>query len=835
MNKILILYASETGTSQDLAHLLAARLRRLTLSSSRYSHNNNNTNDNNTQNTINPIAQIIVSSLDDYLPKLVDLINGNEYINNNENKNKNPFILLLPLISTTGQGEMPQNAHKFWKFLLRKKLPSNLFSQQTINNRPSFQFSTFGLGDSSYPRFNWAVRKLHTRLLQLGAHELVESIPRAEADEQSSDPPTDRVYQEWEDLIVKYLESLPAYQDPETGVGLLNTIPDEIILPPITPTTISNTSLPIDDNNNHSQNDIISQSLTRIIKKHSGTSTSIINPSVSIANVTKMDRITSPSHFQDVRHIVLEVPIPNDDESSSNSYFSYKPGDTIALYPSNNPDDVSILLNHLGWTSVADNLVTVSPDFIQTVLSDYPNSSSIQLVQPLTLRNLLIYHLDIMTVPRRSFFNAIWRFAKEIPSSDDDDDDDSTISTKPTTTTTTTDRKFTAPDASREREKLREFCTAVDEDSLQDLYNYANRPRRSILETILEFKSLSNNSISPSYITDIFPILKPRLFSIASYCPQPLKNSNSNGSNDSNVRKFELCIAMVKYKTILRRTRRGVCSRWLEDVISPQITNNENNDNNNKYPQIIVSLHNNNLFKSTPIQFSNGSSPLILIATGTGIAPIRSLIQYYDSLVTSSSFSGDINNNKFPEIHLFFGCRNSKLDFHYKNEWLFKYLKKYTNLRLYVAFSRENENEKEENKEENVVDDDDDDIFIKTLIKQNRYQIMKGVHIQKLLSSTKSTNNNNNALSTTKTSSSSLSNLIINHNAIIYICGSSGKFPIETRSTFIEILETYYSNNKNIDNDNNNKNNDNDNDFKIQSENYIKLMEQQGRFIQETW
>ena len=62
--------------------------------------------------------------------------------------------------------------------------------------------TTFGLGDSSYPksviilrglhmagadslpRFNWAARKLHKRLVQLGANE---AYPRGEADEQHNE------------------------------------------------------------------------------------------------------------------------------------------------------------------------------------------------------------------------------------------------------------------------------------------------------------------------------------------------------------------------------------------------------------------------------------------------------------------------------------------------------------------------------------------------------------------------------------------------------------------------------------------------------------------------
>ncbi|KAL8643586.1 MAG: hypothetical protein Q9226_008261 [Calogaya cf. arnoldii] len=83
------------------------------------------------------------------------------------------FDFAVAVISTTGQGDLPANARSFWKKLLRKKLPPHYL--RDIN------FTSFGLGDSSYPKFNWAARKFHKRLVQLGAHEF---LPRGEGDEQ---------------------------------------------------------------------------------------------------------------------------------------------------------------------------------------------------------------------------------------------------------------------------------------------------------------------------------------------------------------------------------------------------------------------------------------------------------------------------------------------------------------------------------------------------------------------------------------------------------------------------------------------------------------------------
>lgn len=86
------------------------------------------------------------------------------------------FDLVVFVVSTTGQGEVPKNGRKFWKGLLRRQLPPGCLA--------AVQFTTFGLGDSSYSKFNWAARKLHKRLEQLGACEF---YPRGEADERHDD------------------------------------------------------------------------------------------------------------------------------------------------------------------------------------------------------------------------------------------------------------------------------------------------------------------------------------------------------------------------------------------------------------------------------------------------------------------------------------------------------------------------------------------------------------------------------------------------------------------------------------------------------------------------
>lgn len=81
--KITILYASQTGNCQDVSE-------RLWREAKNY-------------NFYGPVL-----ALDDF--------NISELINEK---------LVVFVCSTTGQGEEPDNMKKFWKFLLRKNLPSN--------------------------------------------------------------------------------------------------------------------------------------------------------------------------------------------------------------------------------------------------------------------------------------------------------------------------------------------------------------------------------------------------------------------------------------------------------------------------------------------------------------------------------------------------------------------------------------------------------------------------------------------------------------------------------------------------------------------------------------
>lgn len=489
----LVLYGSETGNSSDLADILVDRLRRIEL---------------------NPI-------LKEFGEASIEDLQDAKYV--------------VVVCSTTGQGALPLNTRPFWHTLLRKSLASDLLQ--------GVRLATFGLGDSSYPRYNWAIRKIHNRLLQLGATQLID---RGEGDEQDSEG-IDSTFDQWVRIFIAQMKD---------ELTLTTELPLQELLPPRYGFELLEGS--------------------REMPKDCG----IQRTGIVKGKVVENTRITSESHFQDVRHMRIECdhrPV-------------YAPGDVLAVFPCNRAAHVETLISCQNWGDIADREVTVSQSWKDRLPSG--------VVRPLTLRSLLTWHVDLNAIPRRSFFALASRFAE-----------------------------------SREREKMEQFSSGDAED-LQDLFDYANRPRRSIVETISEFETLK---IPLPYVLDLLPILLPRKFSIAS----PV-----------NSLTVDITVAIVKYKTILKRIRRGLCTNYLDGLVEGDSIPMKIEETNTKL-----------------IQGIDRTEAIVCVATGTGIAPIRSLIM---------SYKGS------KPIYLFFGCRFSSKDFLYGTQW-----SEYPNVTVFPAFSRE--------------------------------------------------------------------------------------------------------------------------------------------------
>ncbi|UZJ54203.1 hypothetical protein CBS101457_003523 [Exobasidium rhododendri] len=312
------------------------------------------------------------------------------------------------------------------------------------------------------------------------------------------------------------------------------------------------------------------------------------------------ERMTRDDHWQDVRLLEFEDLLTGKD-------LVYEAGDVVSLLPENSPEDVQRLLNRMSWSDVADSplhLEAIEPD------QSLPQALAFVDLHHLTLRKLLTTHVDFNSVPRPSFFEQLIPFT---------------------------------PTDHMQREKLQEFCTPGD--GSDEMYEYAIRVRRTILETLEEFDSVN---IPLTYLLDIFPPIRKRDFSIASG-PHCYPTS------------VQLAVAIVSYKTRLKEKRKGVCSSWLSRLQKGDLVAIQINEASLRMP-------------------SDPSLPAIFIGPGTGVAPIRSFLQERLHLLCGQGMKSQDNL-------CFFGCRNRGSDWLFADEW--EQMARNNNINYRLAASRD--------------------------------------------------------------------------------------------------------------------------------------------------
>lgn len=383
----------------------------------------------------------------------------------------------------------------------------------------------------------------------------------------------------------------------------------------------------------------------------------------------KNQRLTPGEHWQDVRHFVFTTPLS----------VAYDPGDVLIIYPRNRQEDVDLLISMMQWTHIADRPVKCipTPSFFSSN-DDLSQPLGVRLPLCTTLRSLLTNNLDFKAIPRRSFFSTIAHFTLD----------------------------------EIHKERLLEFTKS---EYVDDLYDYTTRPRRSILEVLQEFKSVR---IPWQWAVDVLPELRGRQFSIAS--GGELKNSSDKGTS------FELLVAIVKYKTVIKKIREGVCTRYLASLPCGV--------------QIQAALHKGGL----GISRSEAKLPVIMIGPGTGVAPMRSLIwerlEWGKKTAAQAHYvNGSIvNKSELGETLLFFGCRRHDADYFFEEEWA--KISEEIPLQVFTAFSRDQTRK----------------IYVQDLIKEHSAIVFRLLHQFK---------------------------------GIVYVCGSSGNMPRAVRASLVEAFK----------------------------------------------
>jgi sulfite reductase alpha subunit-like flavoprotein len=298
------------------------------------------------------------------------------------------------------------------------------------------------------------------------------------------------------------------------------------------------------------------------------------------AVLVQNEKQTPSTHWQDVRLVAFDIPSRNGEKLHCN------PGDCLTIYPKNFPADAQRLITLMGWEKVADQPLDLSAcDSLPRGLHASPNC---------TVRDLLIHNIDITSIPRRSFLKSMSYFTED----------------------------------SYHKERLLEFTQT---EFIDEYFDYATRSRRTIIEVLDEFTSVR---IPVERLLDVFPLIRGRDFSIAN------GGAHLHYPDREDMTRVELLVALVKYRTVLRKPREGLCSRYLSNLTQQSV------------------LHVTRKPVLSPIHgAANAQRPLVAIATGTGIAPARCLI--HERLTHPSP----------GPMLLFFGNRNREADYFFENEW----------------------------------------------------------------------------------------------------------------------------------------------------------------------
>jgi sulfite reductase alpha subunit-like flavoprotein len=203
-------------------------------------------------------------------------------------------------------------------------------------------------------------------------------------------------------------------------------------------------------------------------------------------------------------------------------------------------------------------------------------------------------------------------------------------------------------------------------------------------------------------------------------------------------------IAIVKYKTIIKRIRQGVATRYIASLIPGQ--------------EITVTLSRGGLGVSK----DELDRPVVMIGPGTGVAPMRSLIyqrvQWREEHKKLQNGHAQEDDEPVKDL-LFFGCRNAESDYFFKDEWA-QLQSSSVPLEVFAAFSR-----------------DQVRLQLHLLTPMLTTQQRQKVYVQDLV----------------RQQSSLIFSHLFHKSGILYICGSSGKMPQAVREALIEAFQGHGS------------------------------------------
>ncbi|XP_032237182.2 methionine synthase reductase [Nematostella vectensis] len=580
------------------------------------------------------------------------------------------------VVSTTGEGDPPDTMLKFFRRLKKKTLPGN--------HLKDLQYGLLALGDSNYTNFCVNGKNLDRRLNELGAKKFYDT---GHADDAVG---LELVVEPWIDGLwgpLKDILGVPhdnQMSDRENIDSNKSVVENDSVANGIVP---KSENLPQGSSNEHfpeqfeNHNEKTSQFLSESEKENSlnieltvegkptlrksgaslsSSSLSIpVLPSpyleikfhpektpdfstvphqagasfpgaaspITMATIVGARRLTADDAMKKALEITLDI---------SQSGWEYEAGNSFNIYCPNDEGEVDAIIERLGLTSMAQ-----VPYDIQVMSGTKKKTASIPnyIPQPYTIKESLLTCLDIRMVPRKAFLRTLVEFTHD----------------------------------NNEQRRLQELCSKQGAD---EYCRFVREPSLSLLELLTAFPSCF-----PPFerLLEHLPRLSPRPYSISS---SPLEKPG----------QLNFVFNVVEFGEFedIRKSRKGVCTSWLEGLTGSMITEEGNKANgilkiselsilSSPYVQVPVSARSNSDFKLPP----DSRIPVIMIGPGTGVAPFIGFLHHRRKQM---ELAEDLTG--FGEMWLFFGCRHREKDFLYQKE-LESFVETGTLSRLFTSFSRD--------------------------------------------------------------------------------------------------------------------------------------------------
>lgn len=344
----------------------------------------------------------------------------------------------------------------------------------------------------------------------------------------------------------------------------------------------------------------------------------------SKATVMSARTLTSKDAVKTTLEVELEI---------TDCGLDYEPGDSFDIMCPNSDDEVTELIKILDFEDKAD------VPFITKVIENTTKKIAVKpryIPEPCTIRNAFLNCLEIRSVPKKAMLRMLVEYTND----------------------------------PHEKRRLQELCS---KQGAKDYQTFIRQPSISLLELLKAFPSC----LPPfERLLEHLPQLNPRPYSVAT---SPMCHPNKL--------RFVFNIVEFPPHEDLRSDRKGVCTGWLSKVT--EITRTEGSIEDgmtklqlNEQPRqtcVLVASRKHNQFRLP----KDHKTPIVMIGPGTGVAPFISFLEHRNLLC-----KGQDPKEIYGKTWLFYGCRNRKHDFLYKND-LHGYHSSGVLSNLLVSFSRE--------------------------------------------------------------------------------------------------------------------------------------------------